>query len=97
LYEKNQQKMLMKLTTERLLTSQFAFIKIAAHVTTLMALLFIMARRYWLIAEEGRVNSMVAEFRDKMLPTIDDEAAEKRRQQNIRCQFNPTFTRAFII
>jgi hypothetical protein len=86
----------MKLTVDRLLKSQFAFIKVAAPITAFMALLFIMARRYWLIAEEGRVNTIVAEFRDKMLPSIDDEAAEKRRQQNIRCHFNPTFTFAFL-
>jgi len=50
----------------------------------MMSVLFIVARKYWLIAEEGRISTYVTEYKDKMLPTIDQETADKKNIQNVR-------------
>ena len=69
---------------DRVKTKQFAFIKIGAPVCLLMCVLFMMAKRYWLIGEEGRVSNYVTEYKDKMLPAMEEETAEKKNIQNIR-------------
>ncbi len=63
--------------------------KIAAPVTFLMGLLYVIVIQYWLFAEEGRVSFYVTEYKDKMLATMEEEAAQKNKMQNIRCQFQP--------
>ncbi len=68
----------------RIKDRHFAFIKCAPLVTLLMSVLFIMARKYWLIAEEGRISAYVTEYKDKMLPTMEQETAEKKNIQNVR-------------
>ncbi len=72
---------------ERCKIPHFAFMKIAAPVTFLMGLLNVIVIHYWLFAEEGRVSFYVTEYKDKMLPTMEEEAAEQKKIQNIRCQF----------
>ena len=62
----------------------------------LMGVMFMMASRYWLIAEEGRVSNYVSEFKDKMLPTMEEETAEKKHIQNIREERIAYITRAIL-
>ena len=81
---------------DRIRSPQFAFIKVVVPLTLLMSILLIMARRYWLIAEEGRVNIFVSEFRDKILPQMDEEAADQKKLQNIRADRIAYVTRAII-
>ena len=81
---------------ERTLLPQFAFIKVVVPLTLLMSIFLIMARRYWLIAEEGRVNIFVSEFRDKILPQMDEEAADQKKLQNVRADRIAYVTRAII-
>jgi hypothetical protein len=81
---------------DRINEKQFAFLKIAAPVTLCMAIMFMLVRWYWLIAEEGRVSNFATEYKDKMLPTMEEETAEKKNIQNIRADRIAYITRAIL-
>ena len=61
-----------------------------------MLIIYLFAIRYWLQAEEGRVSNYTTEYKDKMLPTMDDEAADKKRLQNVRADRIAYITRAIV-
>ena len=81
---------------DRLEKPQFAFIKIAPPLTLLMAVISMVVTRYWLIAEEGRVSHYVTEYKDKILPTMEEETAEKKNIQNTREDRIAYVTRAIL-
>jgi hypothetical protein len=72
---------------ERTKIPHFAFLKVAAPLTMLMACCFLLVSKYWLIAEEGRINFYATEYKDKLLQSVDEDAAEKKNIQNIRFQY----------
>ena len=81
---------------DRVTKKYFAFIKLAPAFMALMGMMFFVAIRYWLQAEQGRVSNYTTEYKDKMLPTMDDEAAEKRRLHNVRADRIAYITRAIV-
>ena len=50
----------------------------AAPIIPFMAILSMLVTHYWLIAEEGRVSNYITEYKDKMLPTMEEETFEKK-------------------
>jgi len=72
---------------DRTKNPHFAFLKVAALFTMIMGCFFMLAIKYWLIAEDGRISYYATEYQDKLLQIVDEDASEKKNVQNIRYQY----------